>query len=162
MCASLYQTRHRQKKAARARLFKFIFFMALLAVSAGIGFRFGARDVIANETGLKNRIRNLESESAALAAQVTTLKEQTSVLNQQLVTARADYQRDVPVGPAKELSVLIQKRIDEQVPAARLQELITKAESEKKCKAAMVKRFQPATGETITDAASISFEDGTI
>jgi hypothetical protein len=162
MCASLYQTRHRQKKAARSRFIKSSFLIVLFLVSGGIGFRFGARDVIANESALKGRIRDLEQQSTGLTEQLTAIKEQNNILDRQLVTARTDYQRDVPVGPAKELSVLLQKKLDEQVPSTRLAEIITKAESEKKCKSAIVKRFQPATGERLTDSASISFEDGAI
>lgn len=160
MCA--YQTRHRQKRAARARMFKSVFFMILLGISAVIGFRFGARDVIANEASLKETIRTLKTTTTDLQNQLGSLETQKKSLEQELATARADYQHDVPVGPAKELSVLVQKRLDEQVPADRLREVIARIPSDKSCKSAQIKRFQPATGDSLTSSASITFEDGSI
>lgn len=162
MCASLYQTRHRQKRAARARMFKFFFFMILLGVAAVIGFRFGARDVIANEAALKSKIQTLENDTSRLQAELETLAAQKDAMSRELATARSDYQRDVPVGPAKELSVLVQQRLDDKVPETRLREIISRAPSDKSCKSAIVKRFQPATGDSIGGSAAITFEDGAV
>jgi hypothetical protein len=121
MALSLHESRRRSRRQRRSRVFGWL---TVLVILGGMGYAAYA----AGRHLAEREVTHLEREKAELAQKIAQLDEQSAQLQAAARDAsareqqwRQRYEREVPTGPGKELTSLLQRRLSEGIRPERLE-----------------------------------------
>jgi hypothetical protein len=163
MALSLHESRRRSRRQRRSRV---ISWLVVIAILGGLGYAAYA----AGAHFAEREVARLEHDKAELAKRIAAFDDQLVQLQAEARDAavreqqwRQRYEREVPAGAGKELTALVQKRLDEGVRPDRLALAITGAVNEPACEnKPATKRFIVRTPLHPGGNDTVWFADNTI
>jgi Tfp pilus assembly protein PilN len=163
MSLGLQETRMRRKRQRRFAMIKWMLILAALGAAFYFAYETARQLARIEVARLEDRVASLESRLDAQAEEKRQLQNELEATKEKLAEWRQRYEEEVPEGEPAELLGQLRQRLDEGVPADRLNFVITKASAERTCGAGpTTKRFIVQTPLSTGASSSVSFAQGRI
>lgn len=153
----------KQARQRRARFFKFVLYIALLAGAGVYGYYEGQANADRRIADIEGQVIVLTSENDRLNDQARAALDKQSAALAEARQWRDKFENEIPSGPTREILDLVQTRLSDGLEPDRLLSLITLAQNSQNCDAAPeTKRFIVNTPIFSSPGNSISLGNGSI
>ncbi|MFQ5786295.1 MAG: hypothetical protein ACE5H8_15930 [Alphaproteobacteria bacterium] len=156
-------TRRQRRRRTIARTARMVVLAALIILVGAVMYRIGLERSQQTLVSLSQAIDDLDRANTQMNDERKVLVKARAVAEARANEIEARYRREVLTGPAKELSVLVNRKLAEGVTPQRLAFVIGAARKERVCDGkAMTKRFMPETVLYSGPNSIVSFAENTI
>lgn len=163
MSLGLHESRLRQRRQRRLRLFKWLFVLALLFGAGLFAYESGSMLARQEVVQLEQRIEELDATIGRLERDKRELQAALQEAKMREQRWRERYRAEVPQGTRKELLDLVQQRLQAGVRPERLAFVVSKVENERQCSGGPTsKRFIVQTPVSTGANGAVAFADGAI
>ena len=163
MTLGLHEERSRRRRQRRWGLFRFVLFVAAIAVAAGFAYEAG-RVIGTREAGaMREELAELRERFQEVEAQRGELERALAQAEEGRAAAEARYTRDVPSGAAGKILSLGREKLDSGIAEDRLLTLLSLVKPERDCSNEPVtKRFLVTTPLASGQNNSVAFAKGLV
>jgi len=163
MTWGLTESHRARKRRRRWAVVKWVIVLAGLVGAGAFAYATGARLARIEVRELEERVAELQQRLDEQAQENARLRRELKATQDQLATWKQRYEQNVPEGEPARLLDLLRARLDNGVPADRLEFLVESASVEPECPGGPVtKRFIVQTPLSSGAAASVSFADNLV
>lgn len=140
-----YDPSARYKQRSMQRMVSFFIFLAVVVVSAFIGFWLGGQSAAEQVIKLRNQNETLKTEHDSLQDTVTELRAEAQTANTRYEQVKREYSELIPEGPMQDLVALVRSQLDKGMDPQRLAFFIRSARPPTDCRDPDTKRFVVST-----------------
>jgi len=163
MTWGLTESQRARKRRRRWAVVKWLIILAALVGAGAFAYATGSKLARIEVRELEQQVAELRSRLDEQAQENARLRRELEATEKQLATWKQRYADNVPEGEPARLLDLVRTRLDNGVPAERLEFLVETASAEPECpEGPVTKRFIVQTPLSSGAASSVSFADNLI
>lgn len=163
MSLGLHETRQRRRRQRRWAVIKFLLVAGLLGGSLALAYEMGGQIAGAEVEALRAELGEAQQEQERFETTRSRLQAEVARAQQAEAQWRERYEQDVPQGAVAEILALVRGRLEQGVPAERIQFVVEAVEQQRDCaNEPETKRFIVRTPIYDGGADWVGFADSTI
>lgn len=154
---------NRRRRQNRGRILRFIAFAIIVSLFFYWGYEMGQDHAVSENSRLEESLRRQTEEAQLLRKEAESAVAARAAAESRAAEIQRQYLTEVPQGPAKEIAVLVNQRLEEGVSADRIAFVVGAVQDETRCQEELSsRRFIVQTPFTNGANSAITFADNTI
>lgn len=158
---SVYENRRRRQ--IRGRIYRFLGFAVIVGLFSYWGYNMGQNHAISENSRLEEALRRQTEEARFLREEADAAVAARAAAESRAAEIQRQYRTEVPQGPAKEIAVLVNERLEAGVSPERIAFVVSAVQNETHCESDIQsRRFIVQTPYTTGANGAVTFADNTI